>query len=311
MKHTIALGLLSVLFLVSGPVVAEKPTRKAKDSFSYKQEVFLKFNLKPGDQYRFSSVVKQHIVQEAMGQQITTTQDIATDYIYDVKSVEEGVTTINVTFSAVKMDTDVAGMQQLSYDSANPDAGTNELKVMSNLVGKSFLMYINEEGSVEKVEGLAEIIGGVEGPQSELLKQSFGDSSMIQNMSQITNIYPNRKVNIGDTWVKTFSGPIAGMMQSEATSNFALSQVTGDVAVLEVDGQMKFSKLTGGGGNPMLQGAEFNLNGTQQGTMEVDIASGLPVQTKLKQDISGSLEIQGMQIPMSIVSDITITGQKL
>lgn len=311
MKHTIALGLWSVLFLVSGPVVAEKPTRKEKDSFSYKQEVFLKFNLKPGDQYRFSSVVKQHIVQEAMGQQITTTQDIATDYIYDVKSVEEGVTTINVTFSAVKMDTDVAGMQQLSYDSANPDAGTNELKVMSNLIGKSFLMYINEEGSVEKVEGLAEIIGGVEGPQSELLKQSFGDSSMIQNMSQITNIYPNQKVNIGDTWVRTFSGPIAGMMQSEATSNFALSQVTGDVAVLEVDGQMKFSKLAGGGGNPMLQGAEFNLNGTQQGTMEVDIASGLPVQTKLKQDISGSLEIQGMQIPMSIVSDITITGQKL
>ena len=311
MKHMIASGMLSILFLVSGTVSADEPTRKKNDSFSHKREVLLKFNLKPGDKYLFSSVVKQHIVQEAMGQQVTTTQDISTDYIYDVKSVEKGVTTINVTFKALKMDTDVAGMQRLTYDSTNPDAGTNELKAMSNLIGKSFLMYINEEGNVEKVAGLAEIIGGVEGPQSELLKQSFGDSSMIQNMNQITNIYPNKKVTIGDTWVKTFSGPIAGMMQSEATSNFALSEVTGDIATLEVDGQMGFSKLTGGGANPMLQGAEFNLNGTQRGTMEVDIASGLPMQTKLKQDISGNLAIQGMQIPMSITSDITITGKRL
>ena len=311
MKHTIAAGLLSILFLVSGTVSADEPTRKKSDSFSYKAKVFLKFNLKPGDQYSFSSVVKQRIVQEAMGQQMTTTQDIASDYIYDVKSVDKGIATVNVTFNALKMDTDVAGMQRLTYDSTNPDAGTDELKVMSNLIGKSFMMYINEEGNVEKVEGLAEIIGGVEGSQSELLKQSFGDSSMIQNMNQITNIYPNQEVNIDDTWIKTFSGPIAGMMQSESTANFTLSQVSGDVATLEVDGQMSFSKLTGSGGNPMLQGAEFNLNGTQQGTMEVDIASGLPVQTKLKQDISGNLEIQGMQIPMSIISDITITGKKL
>lgn len=299
MKHIATAGLLSILLLTCNNLIADKP------------EIALKFNLQPGDRYLFSSVVNQHITQDMMGQQITTTQDISTDYIYDVQSVQSGISTINVTFNAIKMDTDIGGMQRLTYDSADPEAGTSELKVMSTLVGKSFLIYINDEGNVEEVEGLAEILGAVDGQQSEILKQSFSDSTMIQNMNQIINIYPTKAVAIGDTWTKTFSGPIAGLMRSTATSNFSLSKIEGDVAVLDIDGQMNLSKLTGAGGNPMLQHAEFNLGGTQEGTLEVDIKSGLPLQTKLKQDISGNIEIQGMQIPMTILSNITITGTKL
>ncbi|WP_257667638.1 DUF6263 family protein [Parapedobacter tibetensis] len=311
MKYSMTTGLLSLLFLIHGTASADEPALKNDNPLSRQKEVLLKFNLQPGDKYHFSSVTKQNIVQEAMGQQMTTTQDIVADYIYDIQAVQNGMTTINVTFGSIKMDMDVAGMQKLTYDSDNPDGGTEELKAMSNMVGKSFLMEINEEGSVEKIEGLAEIISSIGGQQAELLKQSFGDSSMIQNMNQVTNIYPNKKVRVGDKWMKKFSGPVAGIMQSEATSDFSLSDIEGDLAILEMNGEMDFSKLEGGGGNPMLQGAEFKLKGTQTGTLEVDIKSGLPLQTKLKQAISGNLEVQGMQIPMTITSDITITGKKL
>jgi len=275
------------------------------------QEIELKFNLKPGDKYLFSSIVKQDIIQEMMGRKVVTKQDMSSDYIYDVQTVEDGITAINVTLSAIKMDTDVAGgMQQLHFDSNNPDASTGELKVLSNLVGKSFRMHINKEGKVESIEGLAEIIGSVDDQHAEILKQSFGDSSMIQSMNQITNIYPNKTVGKGDNWTKSSSGSIAGMLHSTATSEFSLSDITGNSAFLAVDGQMVFSKLEDGN-NPLLQGAEFDLNGTQKGMLEVDVKSGLPVRTALKQDISGTLEIQGMQIPMRITSDITITGKKL
>src|SRR5690606_33310346 len=123
-----------------------------------KAAVQLKFNLKPSDKYLFSSTVKQEIVQEAMGQQITTTQDIATEYIYSIKARENGVTEIDVTMSAIKMDTDVGGMQRITFDSNDPEAGTSELKVMANMTGKTFQLYVNEDGSVQKVEGFAEIL---------------------------------------------------------------------------------------------------------------------------------------------------------
>lgn len=311
MKQTIASITWAFCILVVTSAFANDTKGETESMHPAKPTVHLKFNLKPGDKYLFSSVVKQEIVQEAMGQQITTTQDIATDYIYAIKTQENGVTAIDVTMSAIKMDTDVGGMQRLTYDSNDPDAGTHELKAISNIVGKTFQLYINEDGSVQKVEGFAEVLGTMDGPEAEILKQSFGDSSLVQSMSQITNIYPSEAVSVGDTWIKTFSGSIANLMQSEATSNFTLSGVEGDIAVLVVDGEMNFSKFTGEGGNPMLQAAEFDMSGTQRGTMEVDVKSGLPVLSKLKQDITGSVAMQGMEIPMTIVSDITTTGKKL
>ena len=311
MKHFMTSGLLSILFLVYGTALADEPVDKKDTPQPNQQQVLLKFNLQPGDQYLFSSVMKQNIRQTLMGQEMITIQHVTTDYVYAVQSVENGLTTINVTFRTIKMDMDIAGMQSVSFDSENPDAATNELKALSNLVGQSFLMQVDESGSVEKIEGLAEIIASVGGEQAEMLKQSFGDSSMIQNMNQVTNIYPNKQVGLGESWTKTFSGSIAGFLQSEATSAFSLSEIKGDLAILETDGQMSFSKLEGPGGNPMLAGAEFNLNGTQTGTLEVDIKSGLPISVKLKQDIKGDIDVQGMQIPTNIESDITITGKKL
>lgn len=311
-KDITAVLLLTSVFLTTyGRELGTRPATDDRIKLAKKPPVLLKLNLQPGDQYLFSSVIKQNIVQDVMGQQMTTKQDMQGDYLYDIQSVENGITAIKVTFQTIKMDTDIGGMQRLTYDSTNPDSGNSELKAISKLIGRSFLMQVNEEGGIEKIEGLSEIIGTTDTGQGELLKQSFGDSSMIQSMSQIINIYPNKDVNAGDTWIKTFSGPVAGMMLGESTSNFSLSEVKGNSALLTTDGQMKFSKLEGGSGNPMLQAATFNLNGTQKGTLEVDIPSGLPIQTTLKQDIKGNLEIQGMQIPMSITSDISIAGKKL
>lgn len=311
MNRTVTSVVWALCFLLSTAVAANESNAELKGTKPEKAAVQLKFNLKPGDKYLFSSTVKQEIVQEAMGQQITTTQDIATEYIYSIKARENGVTEIDVTMSAIKMDTDVGGMQRITFDSNDPEAGTSELKVMANMTGKTFQLYVNEDGSVRKVEGFAEIFNGMEDPQSALLKQSFGDSSLIQSMNQITNIYPNETVAMGDTWVKTFSGSIANLLQSEATSHFTLSKLEGNTAVLAVDAQLTFSKFTGEGGNPMLQGAAFNMKGTQQGTIEVDVESGLPIRSEINQNITGSMDMQGMSIPMSITSNITSTGKKL
>lgn len=304
--------LLLVFCLPAITTVTARETKNETDNvWPVKAAVELKFNLQPGEKYLFSSVVKQEITQEAMGQQIITTQDIVTDYIYAVKGRENGVTEIDVMMDALKMDTDVGGMQRITFDSSDPDAGTAELKAMSDIIGKSFQLFVNDDGSVQKIVGFAELFGTVEGPGGELLKQSFGDSSLVQSMNQITNIYPDKAVDVGDAWVKTFSGSIANLLHSEATSNITLSELNGDIALLAVDSRLTFSKLAGTGGNPMLESAEFDMSGTQRGTMEVDVKSGLPIRSKLKQDITGKMNMQGMEIPMTITSDITTTGKKL
>lgn len=297
--------------LLTASLANAEPKDNLNDVQSENRDIRLRFDLKPGDKYQFSSVAKQEIVQEAMGQKITTTQDISTEYIYTVQAQQDGVTQIDVTISAIKMDTDVGGMQRITFDSSDPEAGNSELKVLSNVIGKSFRLYIKENGSILKVEGFADAFGALESPQAEILEQSFGDSSLVQSMNQITNIYPDGAVSVGDNWVKTFSGPVANLMQSETTSTYTFSTLTDDSATLEVDGQLTFTKFTGQGGNRMLQTADLNMNGTQHGTMDVDVKSGLPMLSKIKQEVAGSVEIQGMKIPMNITSTITITGKKI
>lgn len=274
-----------------------------------KEPIELKFNLKPGEKYLFSSETSQRIVQEMMGQKMTTIQSVTSHYIYDILSAQDGVTKVQVTFDKIKMDTDVAGMQRLTYDSDNPDESAKEMKPMSVMIGKSFSMYVSEAGNVERIEGLSEIFDELEGMQGEMLKQFFGDSTMMQNMSMMTNIYPDGPVDVGSQWNKAFSGPLAGMMKVSSDMTFSLSAIEGSNAQIAVQGTLDFSKLENG--NPMLQHATLNLNGTQTGTLTVDTRSGLPMKSVLNQEIKGDLEIQGMKIPMTMVSDITITGVKL
>src|SRR3546814_608938 len=149
MNHVITtlLWIWACCFSLTTAVAAHAPKDEINETKAERAPVRLKFNLKPGDKYLFSSVVKQEIVQEAMGQQITTTQDIDTEYIYAIKAQENGVTQIDVTMNAIKMDTDVGGMQRITFDSNDPEAGTSELKVMSNMIGKHVKMYINDDGS--------------------------------------------------------------------------------------------------------------------------------------------------------------------
>ena len=313
--HNMKKRTLTPLLLALGILAATTTTARITNDGTTKVQpahaaIDLKFNLQPGERYLFSSAVKQEITQEAMGQKIVTLQEITTDYLYAVKSKENGITEIDVTMDALKMDTDVGGMQRITFDSNDPEGSTPEMKMMSNIVGKSFQLFINEDGSIEKVVGFEDVFNSTDGAGNEMLKQTFGDSSLVQNMNQITNIYPGKAVDIGDTWVKTFSGTIANMMVSKATTSIELAEVNGEVAVLSMDAQLSFSKAPEAGGNPMLASAEFEMNGTQSGTITVDIASGLPIQSTLKQDISGTMSIQGMEIPISITSDIITTGEK-
>src|SRR5690606_37599095 len=123
----------------------------------------------------FSSMMKQHSTQEAMGQEIKTIQEITSDYLYDVLSVQNGITTINVTFRAIKMDMDISGIKRVSFDSDRPEEGTPELSALKNMVGKSFVMGVNEEGTVLSVQGLAEAIGGA---KLQLQQFGFTDSAL-------------------------------------------------------------------------------------------------------------------------------------
>jgi hypothetical protein len=137
------------------------------------------------------------------------------------------------------------------------------------------------------------------------MTQTFNDSAIRSMMQQSFNIYPDKAITPGDTWEKKFT--MTSMINMEMDNKYKLVSVNNGVAHLEVN-----STITGKpGNNPAMAQMKIEMKGTQTGTMDVEVGTGLITDSKLKQNMKGKMSMMGMEIPMEISSDIHIAGKKL
>lgn len=299
---------ITLCFLAFATTYANNPA----DSNPKQQTVNLQFKPKQGDVFVFNQHMAQTTNQEAMGQSIEMTQNVVSVYRYDVTSVTDAVSHIKVTYErmALEMETNTPMIPAMKFDTEKPEEGNTELKVLGNLIGKSFQIEVEPTGRVTKIEGLSEIIESLGAELGASLGGLVNDETMTQSLNIITYLFPAKPVKAGDQWTTELSGPLAGMMHSEVQNNFTLKEIEGDLAILDLTSNLQLSELENIA-NPMLQGAKIDFDGTQTGTIEVDLKTGLAVSSTLEQAIKGNISIMGMDIPSEIKITTTTTGEKL
>lgn len=275
------------------------------------EAVTLKFNFQPGTKYQYIMDSKQIIKQSPMGTEMTVNQDMTMQSTYEVNGDDNGNKKLTVFYDRVMMKTAAAGMN-LEYDSQDSTKQDPMLKSLGGMINKPFSMTVTPSGEITKVEGLSEILNGMVDPSDpnaatirQQLEGAFNDSAVRNMMQQSIYIYPDKPVKPGDTWTRKFSmnmGPFSMNMDN----NFKLVSADGTTAHVELD-----SKITGNAvNNPQAQGMKIEMNGTQKGTMDLEIATGMITDSKMKQDIKGKINVNQMEMPISIASDIHITGKK-
>lgn len=277
------------------------------------EKVDLKLNLQPGSQYLYTMETKMDMSQSAMGQTMKTSNDMTMEFIYDVTAAEGSNKNITVTYDRIAMQMK-SSMANMTYDSRDTANNTPELAVMGNMLHKPFTMVVSDRGEILKVDGLQAIINEMgdsstqEGEEMrKQLASSFNDSSMKGMMQQSLNFFPDKPVAVGDTWKKNYSMNMS-IMAVNMENEYKLTSVSNGIAHLDVA-----SKLTGGGdiaGGEEMKNVKVDLKGDQKGTMDVEIATGLVVDSKLKQDIKGDISMMGMKIPLTMTQDIRITAKK-
>lgn len=274
-----------------------------------KQAVLLKMNLKKGASYLFSTNIDQLVNQEVMGNQMDIKQQTKVDYLYEVLESNAQGMKIKSTYQtmAINMETPQGAFKFDSESKENPES---PLKAVGNMVGKSFLMYLSPEGGVTKVEGMQDILNSIGGEETtqQLLKQQFSDSAFMNMMNVSLNIYPNKEIKPRETWQKDFKMPMAGMMEMDLQNQYTLTGIQGKQADIAVHSAVKLSPIAS---DSPLGSMEINLNGTQEGTIQVDVSTGLINASTINQQINGDISAQGMKIPMKITSKITLTGKAL
>jgi len=283
--------------------------KEEPNSTPIQQSVLLKMNLKKGLKYSFTTNTSQSIAQEVMGNKMNIKQHTNIDYIYEVVESSGQGMLIKTTYQNILIDTQTP-QGNIAYDSKRKDNTDSPLKNIGNMVGKSFTMHVSSEGEVTQVNGMQQIVSSIGGDAAtkQLLQQQFSDSAFINMMNMALNIYPNREMKIGESWQKNSSAEMAGMMKMNTQNTYTLKSLEKDNAIIAVQSTIGLLPLSNKG---VLGNIEFNLKGTQNGTIKSDAKSGMITSSTIHQEIKGDVSAQGIKIPMTVISDITLTGRMM
>lgn len=260
------------------------------------------YKLNKGDKYTITSETDIGTSQEAMGQTIETNQTALNVNDYEILEVNGDIYTLRATnvrrkvtissaFMSTEMDSDVEGDQNVPF------------KLMT---GKSYTFKMNKFGQILEINGLESL-------KADLKKELEG-TMFSATADQILTVYDQKMIK-GEleaqfTFYNTGSGSEWTTKTDSNVNNIPASfenkyKWDNDKTILlsstiSVDGDIP----------AMGQAMKTVLNGDQQTIIDLNRQTGFPTKIQSQQQMKGSMEAQGMQIPMTMTAETTTTVVK-
>lgn len=255
----------------------------------------LVFNLYPDSSYRYTIknniVLRQEIEEDKA---ITINQNMTLTNAYRVVGVQQGKSTVSVTYERITMS---SGNQlfSLDYDSEN-DNGTDPMyEDLRNLIDKNFKMVISPKGEVLASEPV------IRSKSQGSAASGFDDSSIRKIMLHVLQVYPGAEVEEGSMWERSYATSV-GFANVRVRNRYQLVSIKKGVAHVELQGRVNSENSS------QTQNSDVELKGLQSGEMDIDIKTGLVLNGKISQQLSGNMNITGETTPVDIESDIYILG---
>ncbi len=272
----------------------------------------LKLKLQPGAQYIYTTDNRMSMEQTMMGQALKTTNNMMMQATYDVAAAEGNGRKLTVTYDRITLETSMP-MGQIKYDSDNPQASDPALGSLGEMLHKPFSMTVNEQGEIQKIDGLDAIVNSIGDTTTPAgtatrgqMAKMFNDTAMKGMMQQALNIFPDKPVKPGDTWKKAVDLNLSAIAM-KMDNTYKLTSVSNGIAHIDVS-----SVVTAGGdiASEQMKNVQIKLSGDQKGSMDVEVATGMVADSKLAQNISGDMTIGEMKIPVKITQDIHLSAHK-
>jgi len=274
------------------------------------EKLALKLNYEKGKKYYYTSINTQEVEQSVMGKTIKSKTTTTTGYLWEVKDIDkDGNFLVTITYDKVETKKEGEG------------ADTPSPMKDDFMKGFSFDMVVTPKGKVKEIKGMEKMMEmamsaampdsvandpsskAMMEPVKEMLKKQFSDKSMSSMMEQMTDYFPEGDVAVGDKWEKVVN--MSAIMPMKITSNYTVKDIKDGIAIIEVE-----AKVEPGEGEAIM-GMKVTLNGTQKGTMEINVKSGIIVKSTMDQTIDGTVGMMGMSFPMKISGQTTIEAKEV
>ncbi len=281
----------------------------------------LTLNLQQGSTFKMEEQIIQHVTQEVSGMKQEMYQTYKTTYTYLVETVNDSDYIFKITYNHIyfEMNNPLTGINK--YDSDKDGMNTDDpmFKNFAALTGKSFKMRVLKTGAVRN---LLETDAMIEAMMGDLaitdtaeaaakkaeLNALFGGNRIITSFENSFNIYPENKVDVGDSWTK--NNTVTTVFPIIVESTYTLDLAKKKKLQVSMKSTMESNPDEVVEQNDMEM--SYDLKGDMTGTFELDGTTHMAKTVKINQNISGKVSMNStmygeMTFPMSIETEVTKT----
>lgn len=269
------------------------------------QKVSNKLTFSKGQKLEVTTSGKSVITQEVMGQSMEINMNFDIARALTVNDVANGNATINHKVQSMKFSSEAMGQSQ-SFDSNKPEDLNSDMgKNLKKSLDKTYTMTVDAQGKVVAVKDEAAAAKKTSeeetgGPMAQMFGR-IGSGFETPKAGDVTEfaILPAKTVAKGDSWTdslnkaKGVNGAITYTVNDITDSEILLDYVQN--TTLETVQQM------------MGMDATINTKEKTTGKITLDRKTGLLKQRTAETNSEGTVDVQGMSIPITTKGSVTTT----
>lgn len=266
----------------------------------------LQYNLNVGDTFSFKQNAEQIITQELDGARHEIINNIDGILSFEVKAEKDDNYELALEFKDLnlKMSSSIQG-ELMNVKALEVDEENIQSKIFNSLLNNPVLLTLSKNGGILSVQGgdsLVTKMANASGLEDEFslnmmkksLEKEFGSKALSESYEQMTYIYPNEAVSIGDTWKNNYTGKL------NVETEWILDDINETNAKISGKGKVIM--------NVSEPSSTMKLSGEQTTIVETNIVSGL-IQNMTVEGLSTGFstmaQLEGQEIPTIIKSIIT------
>jgi len=331
-------SLLSVVLLAGGVAGADVideavPDQSDKIEFRLRLQTGQVFLLQTTTASKITQIVREPVSDgksktPASPLKMEINSSTALGMEYRVTGIDgDGNASVRLTYKSAVLKSQSrlgsAAATKTEYDSTSPPKVIPAVaRPLAALIGQTVSIKLGPDGSVRAMQGMEALMTKMLNKFAPaerkivepMLKQQFSEASMKEMYQPGMTSYPSHAVGIGDAWNQKIT--LTKGFPLTMSNTMTLRERRAGLAFIDIISTITFNQPAAG----MAVGearVHYDLKGQQQGTMEIDEATGMVVRLHLSQRFAGPITVNGGGAPAGALSqmysktDISMTATKV
>jgi hypothetical protein len=277
------------------------------------EKITIKLN--KGQVYAQSMFLKSTNEQTIKGTKTNSTTLTKSENKFEVVDVKDTVYTLKVTFGKIstKLVKDGDTIDNSKAGSGNPTA-----EILPKITGKSYTMLMSNTGRILQTKGLEAAFDdlfkdmpvaadAIKVLMRKSIVSAYGDSAIRKSAELSSALYPAKAVKEGDTWTVENSGG-NNIMSPKVKGVYTLDKVTSSEYLISNKSTIEVKNSP----TPVEMNnfsMKFEVSGTMTSNSKVDRKTGMILEMKAIQNISGIVMLKTTSLPDEIVMPIKASNE--